>query len=552
MASFVRRAGELSQKVLPTYKAVYRKVKPQVVNTSRYVAKRLGPPLQRSSRYLLNAARPHVQRYDSLTTSVIAAKLEPHTKSLKESFNRRLLSVAPGLSVTRQTEALTEGQVPEAAPEEEDDFRERYIPLTRKSVIRQLMQKEDFLTAEEKKYYEDFTLSLDSAIVNKYNGVLQELKNLFDPINPDKDTIETRKWNPRERQDSEFWLLQRLEDLMEKANFHELPQPIVERAMQEHEVGDGIRVAVDTTKYDVLKFWALGREKIPVTLPWYRALFQRPKTVKPKLYYKRIVVAIRFKRDQKLILKSFKEIPVNSLEMILPDGKLKIGKFDKRIFTASVTLATLGVIAKVVTVLASMNVDWTLMMTGVTGLLAAQRWTSYKNKRNQYLADLSRLLYFKNVANNRGLLALLVDRAEDETFKQALLVYTFLLANRPASMLDQRSLEMSPNELGGLSRLQLEERVEQYIYKVTGTQVEVDSAEAIMLLKKFGIVSEQDDKLHVLPLKAAMRNLPQQPQSLVARASEGDIAEGYDRDVFAETEEQYEKEEQVQKRVGWF
>lgn len=38
------------------------------------------------------------------------------------------------------------------------------------------MEKKDFLTPEEQKYFEDFALALDSAIVNQYHGVLQELK----------------------------------------------------------------------------------------------------------------------------------------------------------------------------------------------------------------------------------------------------------------------------------------------------------------------------------------------------------------------------------------
>lgn len=76
-----------------------------------------------------------------------------------------------------------------------------------------------------------------------------EFQHLFDPINPDKDTMETRKLNPRERQDNEFWLLQRLEDIMESANFHPLPQAVVDKAMQEHKVGDGVRVICLYTKY---------------------------------------------------------------------------------------------------------------------------------------------------------------------------------------------------------------------------------------------------------------------------------------------------------------
>lgn len=38
------------------------------------------------------------------------------------------------------------------------------------------MEKKDFLTTEEQKYFENFAQSLDSAIVNQYHGVLQELK----------------------------------------------------------------------------------------------------------------------------------------------------------------------------------------------------------------------------------------------------------------------------------------------------------------------------------------------------------------------------------------
>lgn len=184
-------------------------------------------------------------------------------------------------------------------------------------------------------------------------------------------------------------------------------------------------------------------------LPWYKAMFLKKNEIpKPKTYYKRVVVAIRLKRDQKLLLKSFKEIPVHALEMLVPEGKIKIDKMDKGIIGVSLTCAMVGVIAKVVTVLATLNVDFTLIGTAVGGLIAIRGWNMYKNKRNLYLIDLSRLLYYKNVANNRGLIALLVDRAEDESFKETLLVYSFLLANRPRSQFDARSVEMAPEDLG--------------------------------------------------------------------------------------------------------
>jgi hypothetical protein len=100
-----------------------------------------------------------------------------------------------------------------------------------------------------------------------------------------------------------------------------------------------------------------------------------------------------------------------------------ISKFDKSLLAVSAFFALSSVLAKGVTILAHLHVDWLLTITLVTGFVGIRALTVYKNRRNAYLADLNRLLCFKNVANNRGLLALLVDRAEDESFKEALLTY---------------------------------------------------------------------------------------------------------------------------------
>ena len=70
------------------------------------------------------------------------------------------------------------------------------------------------------------------------------LQVLFDPINPDKDTQKTRETTRAEKQDNEFWLLQHLEDVMEKANFYEMPKSRVEHFLQEHDARNGIRVGI--------------------------------------------------------------------------------------------------------------------------------------------------------------------------------------------------------------------------------------------------------------------------------------------------------------------
>ena len=63
------------------------------------------------------------------------------------------------------------------------------------------------------------------------------------------------------------------------------------------------------------------------------------------------------KVPDKLLLKAFKEIPVKQLEMLLPDGTLKMSTLDKGVISSCVFLAATGVLAKVVTLLASMHLD---------------------------------------------------------------------------------------------------------------------------------------------------------------------------------------------------
>ena len=213
---------------------------------------------------------------------------------------------------------------------------------------------------------------------------------------------------------------------------------------------------MNTDNYDVLRLWALGKEVPPVRLTILQTiinyLFKRSPS-QPAEFYKRVVLAVRLKRDDKLLLKAFKEVPITDLSKLLPDGKISMSKRDKALVTSLASIAAVSILAKVVTLLAHLHIDWMLIFTGVTGAAGVASWTSYKNRHLQYVNDLSRTLYFKNIANNRGLLTLLVDRAEDELFKEALLVYTFLLTNRAPSSKLKDDDEIGPNDLGECVRL---------------------------------------------------------------------------------------------------
>ncbi|XP_013062063.2 transmembrane protein 143-like [Biomphalaria glabrata] len=490
--------------------------------------------------------------------------LSPSTCAAVYSYGHACLSTSSGrlsepvTNKSESTAALPNNATDSKIKPRDTDLRyvykEQYIPITRQSLLRFLLQEKSFFTESELKLFPSFVLALDSTLVNKYHTVLTNLQSLFDPINPDKDTLKTREWTRNDKLDNEFWLLQQLQDVMKKANFHELPAEKVEQFLRQHKAQEGVIVSVDPSRYDVLKFWVLGHEQPELHVSFgekiVNKIFRSPPR-QPMQYFKRVVVALRLKKDSKLILKAFKEIPLQRIEMLLPDGKVRMSLTDKSFLAASGGLAGLGILAKAVTVLANINVDWPILLSLVTGSMALPFWYSYQNRKNAYLIDVSRTLYFKNITNNKGLLTLLVDRAEDESLKETLLTYAFLLQTLPESIRKSPTADSSSSK--GLTKKELEEQVSKWVDQRTGVQLEFNATEAVLILKNLGLLTEKNDRLHVLTLEAAARILPQSLPSVIARrATEADITEGYDRDEYLETEAEYKTEEKQTSRYGWF
>lgn len=83
-------------------------------------------------------------------------------------------SVKPDV-VSKQDVAVIKEKPALDLPSEEEGFVERFIPISRRSLVRELME-EDFLLESEKKQFEKFATALDAAIVNQYHGNLAELK----------------------------------------------------------------------------------------------------------------------------------------------------------------------------------------------------------------------------------------------------------------------------------------------------------------------------------------------------------------------------------------
>jgi hypothetical protein len=188
-------------------------------------------------------------------------------------------------------------------------------------------------------------------------------------------------------------------------------------------------------------------------------------------------------------IKLFKNMPRSDVEMAFPNTRVRFRLFDKIKFGVTAGSGFGVGVVSTAGKLALVSNPYTLMMTlaGLGGI-AVRQASNFINQRNRYMVVLARNLYFHSMADNRGVMTLLADRAADEDIKEEMLLYT-ALANARVNI----------RELGAVDRT-----IEEYLAKTFGIDVDFDVTDALSRLKQEGVVSEAaDGALLTLPPKEA-------------------------------------------------
>jgi hypothetical protein len=397
----------------------------------------------------------------------------------------------------------------------EEDHLEKFIPVTRGMLVKALSEDIKLLTHGERESIEGLSAGLDIYISQLFYTQLEEMKKLYDSLDPDKDTIQEVKATTKELLDNEYWLLQKLELLLYKANYFKIPRSISFRLIQEHDTSEGVRVSVNPQDYATLRIWTRGRKVVPSNF-FQKMKFGLSKAMRissanddKNEVFTRVFVAVRSQNEKKLHFKVFKDVPCNQLEYLLPDGKIMMSRFDKGFLASSVFLGTTVIAAKMIAIASDYKLDLAWIGMGIAGLIGARGWIGYKNKRNKYLANLSRTLYFKTISNNRGVLTLLTDRGQDEEFKECLLAYAFLLS--PVNRRGIPGVAYTADNPHFDTSASLQVRIEKWLqekFNINDMQFDID--DALLKLDKIGLlVRHPDDTLSAIPMEVALDVLPQ-------------------------------------------
>ncbi|XP_055091850.1 transmembrane protein 143 isoform X6 [Symphalangus syndactylus] len=194
-----------------------------------------------------------------------------------------------------------------------------------------------------------------------------------------------------------------------------------------------IQVTINLDQYVYMHFWALGQRvgQMPLksSVGSRRGFFTKLPPAERR-YFKRVVLAARTKRGH-LVLKSFKDTPLEGLEQLLPELKVRTPTLQRALLNLMLMVSGVAIFVNVgMVVLTDLKVATSLLLLLFAIFMGLRASKMFGQRRSAQALELAHMLYYRSTSNNSELLSALALRAQDEHTKEALLAHSFL-ARRP-------------------------------------------------------------------------------------------------------------------------
>ena len=380
------------------------------------------------------------------------------------------------------------------------DLRQHYIPISRSKIKEELFQLEE-LPDKVSTGLRKISQMLEVIWHHSSHAQLEKLKNLYESMNPDQIGV------PDSVGKEEF--LETLREALHKGNWREISEEEMDAA---HE-GENVFPISLNVRFDELvtsHLFKLGE----ITKPEQRtSLFGLKKEDIIVESYDRVIQILQFKdedwfKERKrmkhypgevaggLHLRLFKTVPKLDLETIFPNTSPEMRYIDKIKIIAPLIGGLFTLLIKFGPLLLGSSAgDTSISIIG--GICAAfgtyilKSYMSYQKTRDKYQTQISMDLYFKGQANNAAVLNMIIDLAEEQEVKEALLAYTFLLVDQ-----EHHNYES------------LDRRIEEWLLNTFDVEVgfEIDDA-----IRKLGdmrlLLKKEDGSLSVLPIEESLKIL---------------------------------------------
>ncbi len=299
----------------------------------------------------------------------------------------------------------------------------------------------------------------------------EEVKQLYAPFNPDRDTVIAREWSAEERRDGEERLLARIRDLFRLANYEEIERDaflsaVVEGAPRHLEIDPQV------DRLDRIILFRRGEGRRRVSERKISRLFRLEES--EVATFQRIAVVVKMRGSQQVHLKLFKDVAQSDLDMVIPTAQVRMRLIDRFKLGGSGGTAVIGFFNTAWKLLVAMPFKaflWPLALVILGIVYGGKTFLDYRKIRDSYLTTMARNLYFLNVANNMSVVSRLADKIGEEETKEVLLAYHVLhRAPRP------------------LRRAELRIEVERYLAARFSVAVAFDVDDALTRLEARGLL----------------------------------------------------------------
>jgi hypothetical protein len=382
--------------------------------------------------------------------------------------------------------------------------REHYIPL-RKSDLIDMLCRDLGANREAVQNFRQLAVLISATFHYEYYKLLEELKDEYAPFDPDSVTSPVVPLSAEQKAKNLGELFDRLVLLMERANFNRLGREDVEKAM--NEVSDwGVNMSVDMSIFDRIEIYARGDTTGTRTTRRWPRIWQKNEVKFP--VFRRLVLFVKLKPSRRIppeidtddvFLKGFKEIPKADLEMFLPGSRLQMPGFQRLKLGGSVVGGGAGV---------GYTMFQQFMETGLAtvtsfpqilmGLALAvfgygyKQYYGYQSTRNIFNLRLTQSLYYQTIGNNLGVLFHLLDEAEEQECREALLAYYYLWRFAGDA---------------GWKAAALDDYIEMDLERLAKLKVDFEIGDALAKLERLQMVTKNGDRYAAVPIDKALESL---------------------------------------------
>jgi len=380
------------------------------------------------------------------------------------------------------------------------DVRERALPIRPGDLTRLMMAQPD-LSTTDRDLLGKFGPLLGAVFHSEFYGRLRELKELYAPLDPDSDYVKLRDHSRARTDQSDEEFLPPLAATLDRANYRELALGVIEDAVKApNELG--LTYVPDFNLFEHLKVYVRGYTQISRVFRSAKTKYRKRTMLLDA--YQRLIIVLKFKdnldlgpfvRSDVIYLRMFKDVPHVDMEMHLPEQgtRVKMRWVDKAQIASPLAMGVPTLAFKIFGIwsaaLGNPLVLAPLLIMPISA--GVNSFFGFQRTKSKHLSSMIRNLYYLTMANNGSVLTRLIDSAEEEEYKEAMLAYYFLWRRI--------------GEPEAWTEAKLDRHIEAFLKEVSGVEINFEIADALAKLYRLGLARrDPNGRLRVLPIEQAL------------------------------------------------